>query len=67
MKLAALSITEEARMLRRLFVGRRGHTLLVGWRRELGRGFAEVAVFGAAGAMDALAEMGGHAAGGALN
>ncbi len=60
MKLAALSITEESRMLRRLFVGRRGHTLLVGWRRELGRGYFEAACFGGAVAMDALAEMHGQ-------
>ncbi len=46
-------------MLRRLFVGRGGHTLLVGWRRELGRGYFEAACFGGAVAMDALAEMAG--------
>ncbi len=47
-------------MLRRLFVGRGGHTLLVGWRRELGRGYFEAACFGGAVAMDALAEMHGQ-------
>lgn len=54
-------------MLCRLLVGRGGHTLLVGWRRELGRGFAEVAVFGAEGAMDALAEMAGTRVSGEAN
>ncbi len=54
-------------MLRRLFVGRGGHTLLVGWRRELGRGFAEVAVFGGAVAMDALAEIVGAETSGSVH
>ncbi len=67
MRFASLSITEEARMLRRLFVGRRGHTLLVGWRRELGRGLAEVAVFGGEAAMDALAEIVGAETSGSVH
>ncbi len=59
--IASLSIAEEERMLRKLFLGRRGVCLLVGWRRDVAPGVFEAAAFDAEFAMDALADMNGGA------